>query len=64
MCKSDPPKADPIPKAPDKASYQAQAQKRDIKKYSNAKGRNSTILTDPLGIQENATVKKKTLLGA
>jgi hypothetical protein len=63
MCSSSPPKQKPVPVMPDKASYQAQAQKRDKKKFANAKGRNATILTNPLGVSTDPTVKKKTLLG-
>ena len=43
----------------DKARIAEDERKREMKR----KGRKSTILTGPLGVEEEATVEKKTLLG-
>ena len=59
-----PPPVQPLPEPPelseeDKARIAEDERKREMKR----KGRRSTILTGPLGIEEEATVEKKTLLG-
>jgi len=53
----EPPKAELS--AEEKAKVQAEQSAIERKR----KGRKSTILTGPLGLQEEATVEKKTLLG-
>lgn len=59
-----PPPVQPLPEPPelseeDKARIAEDERKREMKR----KGRRSTILTGPLGVEEEATVEKKTLLG-
>ena len=54
----EPPKA-PELTAEEKAKIAEDERKREMKR----KGRKSTILTGPLGVEEEATVEKKTLLG-
>ena len=58
------PPVQPLPETPelseeDKARIAEDERKREMKR----KGRKSTILTGPLGVEEEATVEKKTLLG-
>lgn len=58
------PPVQPLPEAPsvseeEKAKIAAEEAARERKR----KGRKSTILTGPLGVEEEATVQKKTLLG-
>ena len=59
-----PPPVQPLPEPPelseeDKARIAEDERKREMKR----KGRKSTILTGPLGVEEEATIEKKTLLG-
>lgn len=59
-----PPPVQPLPEPPEltdeeKAKIAEDERKREMKR----KGRKSTILTGPLGVEEEATVQKKTLLG-
>ena len=59
-----PPPVQPLPEPPelseeDKAKIAEDERKREMKR----KGRKSTILTGPLGVEEEATIQKKTLLG-
>ena len=59
-----PPPVQPLPEPPEltdeeKAKIAEDERKREMKR----KGRKSTILTGPLGVEEEATVEKKTLLG-
>jgi len=59
-----PPPVQPLPEPPelseeDKARIAEDERKREMKR----KGRRSTILTGPLGVEEEATIEKKTLLG-
>ena len=54
----EPPKA-PELTAEEKAKIAEDERKREMKR----KGRKSTILTGPLGVEEEAKVQKKTLLG-
>lgn len=58
------PPVQPLPETPelseeDKARIAEDERKREMKR----KGRKSTILTGPLGVEEEATIEKKTLLG-
>jgi hypothetical protein len=60
------PPVQPLPPAPSAELSQAEkdkiaADQAEIER--KRKGRRSTILTSPLGITEEATVEKKTLLG-
>ena len=60
------PPVQPLPPAPSAELSQAEkdkiaAEQAEIER--KRKGRRSTILTSPLGINEEATVEKKTLLG-
>jgi hypothetical protein len=54
----EPPKAPELTEA-EKSKIAEDERKREMKR----KGRKSTILTGPLGVEEEATVEKKTLLG-
>jgi len=59
-----PPPVQPLPEPPelsdeDKARIAEDERKREMKR----KGRRSTILTGPLGVEEEAAIEKKTLLG-
>jgi len=56
------------PPSPSAESKQArfsvgQAQGREQQRRVAARGRRSTILTGPQGLQEEATIQRKTLLG-
>lgn len=59
-----PPPVQPLPEPPEVSEEEkariAQEQ-RDMER--RRKGRKSTILTGPLGVEEEATIQKKTLLG-
>ena len=59
-----PPPVQPLPEPPEVSEEEkariAQEQ-RDMER--RRKGRRSTILTGPLGVEEEATIQKKTLLG-
>jgi len=55
-----PPPPEPIKANAKEAKFAVEAEE---KKAKLAKGRAGTILTTPLGIEEEATTKKKTLLG-
>ena len=59
-----PPPVQPLPEPPEVSEEEkariAQEQ-RDMER--RRKGRKSTILTCPLGVEEEATIEKKTLLG-
>ena len=59
-----PPPVQPLPEPPEVSDEE----KARIKAEQDAmerrrKGRKSTILTGPLGVEEEATIEKKTLLG-
>jgi len=59
-----PPPVQPLPEPPelseeDKARIAEDERKREMKR----KGRRSTILTGPLGVEEEGEIEKKTLLG-
>ena len=60
------PPVQPLPEPP-KAELSAEEKQRIADEQSamerRRKGRKSTILTGPLGIEEEATTEKKTLLG-
>ena len=64
------PPVQPLPEPPAPVAKELPEEtKEEINKEQAAmerkrKGRKSTILTGPLGLQEEATVEKKTLLGA
>ena len=57
----------PAPIEPPKAELSAEEKARIASEQSamerKRKGRKSTILTGPLGVEEEATIEKKTLLG-
>lgn len=59
-----PPPVQPLPEPPEltdeeKAEIARKERMRDLKR----KGRKSTILTGPMGVEEEAEIGKKTLLG-
>ena len=61
------PPIQPLPEPPSAEISQAEkdriaAEQRDIER--KRKGRRSTILTGPLGVEEEAETEKKTLLGS
>ena len=60
------PPVQPLPEPP-KAELSAEEKAKIAKEQADMerrrKGRKSTILTGPLGLQEEATTEKKTLLG-
>jgi hypothetical protein len=61
------PPVQPLPEAPSaelSAEEQAKIEAEQAAMERKRKGRKSTILTGPLGVEEEATVQKKTLLGA
>ena len=71
MCFSSPkaPSAPALPPAPQQTQSQAvtasrQAQTAERGRSLQRKGRQSTILTGPQGLQEEANIRRKTLLGA
>jgi len=55
----------PPPPEPPKVSEEEKARiaKEQADMERRRKGRKSTILTGPLGVEEEATIEKKTLLG-
>jgi hypothetical protein len=58
------PPVEPLPETPEltdeeKAEIARKERMRDVKR----KGRKSTILTGPMGVEEEAEIGKKTLLG-
>ena len=61
------PPVQPLPEAPSaelSAEEQSKIEAEQAAIERKRKGRKSTILTGPLGVEEEATVEKKTLLGA
>ena len=59
-----PPPVQPLPEPPevsDEEKARIAQEQRDMER--RRKGRKSTILTGPLGVEEEATIQKKTLLG-
>ena len=59
-----PPPVQPLPEAPEVSDEEkARIAKEQADMERRRKGRRSTILTGPLGVEEEATVEKKTLLG-
>lgn len=59
-----PPPVQPLPEPPEVSEEEKAriaAEQRDMER--RRKGRKSTILTGPLGVEEEATIEKKTLLG-
>ncbi len=57
------PKVEDVPSAEDEAR-RAQEDEDMRRRNRNRKGRRSTILTGPLGVEEEAETEKKTLLGS
>ena len=60
------PPVQPLPEPPDTELSEAEQKKLDAEmaaKERRRRGRKSTILTGPLGIQESEETKLKTLLG-
>lgn len=58
------PPVQPLPEAPEVSDEEkARIAKEQADMERRRKGRRSTILTGPLGVEEEATVQKKTLLG-
>ena len=55
-----PPPPQPVPKAPD---FSAASGKSTVKKLRNRYSRRKTILTSGQGVDEEAEIVKKTLLG-
>jgi len=59
----------PVPPAPEPPSVEPSAEEKERIRSEQAaverkrKGRRSTILTGPLGVQEEAETERKTLLG-
>lgn len=59
-----PPPVQPLPEPPevsDEEKARIAQEQRDMER--RRKGRRSTILTGPLGVEEEGTIEKKTLLG-
>lgn len=58
------PPVQPLPEAPEVSDEEkARIASEQAAMERKRKGRRSTILTGPLGVEEEATVQKKTLLG-
>lgn len=58
------PPVQPLPEAPEVSDEEkARIASEQSAMERKRKGRRSTILTGPLGVEEEATVQKKTLLG-
>ena len=58
------PPVQPLPETPElTAEEKAKIAADEAARERKRKGRKSTILTGPLGVEEEATVQKKTLLG-
>ena len=59
-----PPPVQPLPEPPEVSDEEkARIAQEQAAIERKRKGRRSTILTGPLGVEEEATVEKKTLLG-
>ena len=59
-----PPPVQPLPEPPEVSDEEkARIEKEQAAMERRRKGRRSTILTGPLGVEEEATIQKKTLLG-
>jgi len=59
-----PPPVQPLPEPPEVSEEEkARIAQEQAAMERKRKGRRSTILTGPLGVEEEATVEKKTLLG-
>jgi hypothetical protein len=59
-----PPPVQPLPEPPEVSDEEkARIAKEQADMERRRKGRKSTILTGPLGVEEEATIEKKTLLG-
>ena len=59
-----PPPVQPLPETPEVSDEEkARIASEQAAMERKRKGRRSTILTGPLGVEEEATVQKKTLLG-
>ena len=59
-----PPPVQPLPEPPEVSDEEkARIAKEQADMERRRRGRKSTILTGPLGVEEEATIEKKTLLG-